>query len=404
MRKRVVILAAAFLVVAVIAALLIANPQLLCRHEFEITESIPATCFDAGKLRQNCSKCGRETEEILPKLEHVWLDATCQSPKTCQLCGTAEGESGGHTWLDATCENPKTCAVCALTEGTALSPDKTHTWMDATCESPKTCSVCAIAEGDPLPHTPGQWKILDYGTGDEQGVRQQKCTACGAVLVTEKFDPASKVAGEIVEDLVASYGGHANVEVIAAGGEDNRVVVTGAIYCENSEQMVEDILAALVKSLQEASIEAECSFAIGDIEEGKEGERLATASIDFDGNYSIFTTSIHFKSARNAWILGQFSTEDGSHTDLKAIILESLEDKASFVHKETKYIDVATEDTMTQINNILYQSGYFKSVAVGDLYVTTAFSAADASGAVADHSASAIISYSTKEVILLGID
>ena len=30
--------------------------------------------------------------------EHTWLDATCEAPKTCDLCGETEGEALGHDW------------------------------------------------------------------------------------------------------------------------------------------------------------------------------------------------------------------------------------------------------------------------------------------------------------------
>ena len=65
--------------------------------------------------------------------EHVWTDATCESPKTCE-CGETEGEALGHAWTEATCAAPKTCSVCQATEGEALG----HTWDDATCTAPKT--------------------------------------------------------------------------------------------------------------------------------------------------------------------------------------------------------------------------------------------------------------------------
>lgn len=57
-----------------------------------------------------------------------------------------------------------------------------HEWQEATCETPKTCSVCGDAEGEPLPHTPGEWMLqgLDYLNAKDYLAR--KCTVCGAVL------------------------------------------------------------------------------------------------------------------------------------------------------------------------------------------------------------------------------
>ena len=76
--------------------------------------------------------------------DHVWLAATCDTPKTCEECGETEGEPKGHTMVEATCEEPKHCENCDLTEGEALG----HTWVDATTEAPKTCENCGATEGE----------------------------------------------------------------------------------------------------------------------------------------------------------------------------------------------------------------------------------------------------------------
>jgi hypothetical protein len=76
------------------------------------------------------------------------LDATCETIKTCTVCGATEGEPLGHDWLDAACETPKTCGRCGITEGEPLG----HAWLDAACETPKTCAVCGATEGDALGH------------------------------------------------------------------------------------------------------------------------------------------------------------------------------------------------------------------------------------------------------------
>lgn len=78
--------------------------------------------------------------------EHEWAEATCLTPKTCNLCQETEGEALGHSWAEATCAAPKTCNACGETEGEALP----HTWMEANYQNPKTCSECGTTEGEPL--------------------------------------------------------------------------------------------------------------------------------------------------------------------------------------------------------------------------------------------------------------
>ena len=79
---------------------------------------------------------------------HTWVEATCETPRTCSSCGKADGAPLGHNWQAATCEAPKTCATCAKTEGTALG----HDWSTASCEIPGTCRRCGATTGGALGH------------------------------------------------------------------------------------------------------------------------------------------------------------------------------------------------------------------------------------------------------------
>lgn len=61
--------------------------------------------------------------------DHAWVDADCDTPKTCSKCGATEGEALGHNWYAATCTTPKTCSVCNATEGEAAG----HNYVNGTC-------------------------------------------------------------------------------------------------------------------------------------------------------------------------------------------------------------------------------------------------------------------------------
>lgn len=136
-----------------------------CKHE----NWVDANC----ETPKTCADCGATEGEALG---HSWTDADCENPKTCANCGKTEGEALGHNWTDADCENPKTCAACGLTEGEALG----HTWIDATTEAPKTCETCGATEGDPITTDPrfttestaalqGKWVATLELTGDMIG-------------------------------------------------------------------------------------------------------------------------------------------------------------------------------------------------------------------------------------------
>jgi hypothetical protein len=84
---------------------------------------------DALKILRASINLDKLEEE---KHDHEWMEATCTTPKTCNICGTVEGSPTGHEWKDATCTDPKTCTKCKAMEGDALG----HNYVDG------VCSVC----------------------------------------------------------------------------------------------------------------------------------------------------------------------------------------------------------------------------------------------------------------------
>ena len=406
------------------------DPQSNCEHEYILTESVNATCSEEGKKMHQCIKCEKKMEEVVPIPEHEWKKADCENPKTCQLCGLTEGEMGGHNWIAATCNTPKTCQICKKTEGNVknhtwvnatctmpkacsdcgledgepLSADKSHTWTEATCALPKTCKVCGAVEGTTISHNPGEWEVIDEGTTEEQGTKQQKCTVCGTVIETKQFDSVSKMVADTIKCVVKEFSGQVGeIEIIRATDSDG-FVATCAICCENSEQEVKNVLAKIAVELQKLDEKVEGIFSFGDIKEGLDGTCLAIGSIDADGNYEVASMSSEFKTERNEWIKSQFSAWDGSHTVLKDLIKDNLNDEKSFKHIETTYIDIATEEKMDYVNGILEDAGYSQRVEVGDLFVMTDFSAKNAFNATIKNTAFGIVDYSEGLVRLIGIE
>lgn len=92
--------------------------------------------------------CDTNAKNAQEHLEHDWEEATCNSPKTCALCGEIEGANLEHDWEGATCNSLKTCVLCGKTEG-KLSE---HDWIEATCVSLKTCRYCGIETGKEAEH------------------------------------------------------------------------------------------------------------------------------------------------------------------------------------------------------------------------------------------------------------
>lgn len=92
-------------------------------------------------------------------VQHHYIDADCENPDRCEICGKEQGEPLGHEWSEATCTAPKTCSVCGKTEGDPLP----HSWQEATCTTSITCTVCGKTYGEPLGHS----------------TRLGKCSRCG---------------------------------------------------------------------------------------------------------------------------------------------------------------------------------------------------------------------------------
>lgn len=57
-----------------------------------------------------------------------------------------------------------------------------HEWAESTCTAPKTCSVCGAAEGEVLPHTPGAWMISESDYVNAENLLVRRCTGCDAIL------------------------------------------------------------------------------------------------------------------------------------------------------------------------------------------------------------------------------
>lgn len=94
--------------------------------------------------------------------DHVWVEANCESPKTCSECGATQGDVV-HNWVEANCQSPKTCSECGVTEG-----DVSHSFEVANCTDSVVCSICG-ATGDPVGHN---WK-------DGSCAEPKRCERCG---------------------------------------------------------------------------------------------------------------------------------------------------------------------------------------------------------------------------------
>ena len=81
-------------------------------HDIVIDEAVAPSCTDTGLTEgQHCSRCDDVTVEQVevPTVDHTWLDANCQAPATCDVCGETDGEKLGHHVND---NGDNVCDVC----------------------------------------------------------------------------------------------------------------------------------------------------------------------------------------------------------------------------------------------------------------------------------------------------
>ena len=138
------------------------------------------------------SQSSENTQESEKVCEHVYTEATCETPSYCTLCREVNGEALGHTLTEATCTEPAVCSVCGETEGEALG----HSFTEATCAAPATCSVCGATEGSAKEHsftaatctTPATCSVCGATSGGAKGhsysgatcTTPATCSVCGA--------------------------------------------------------------------------------------------------------------------------------------------------------------------------------------------------------------------------------
>jgi len=141
-----------------------------------------------------------------PACEHQWINADCDSPKTCSLCQATEGEALGHSTAAegdkaATCTDKAFCSVCQSEYGEALG----HDMVAATCTEPSTCkNGCGLTEGDALGHdmvTDAAVAPTCTATGLTEG---SHCSRCDAATTAQTVVPALGHSTDAEGDRVAN--------------------------------------------------------------------------------------------------------------------------------------------------------------------------------------------------------
>lgn len=151
----------------------------VCKNDASHTETAEATVTSEVEKEPTCTESGitkytaafdvdwaetqTNSKADIEALGHSWVDADCDTPKTCSVCGATEGEALGHNMQETeaavapTCEEAGKTAVltcangCGKTEGGDEVPALGHDWADATydwAEDGSACTATRVCKND----------------------------------------------------------------------------------------------------------------------------------------------------------------------------------------------------------------------------------------------------------------
>ena len=152
-------------------------------HKYGGTQTVAATCEQAGYTYHVCTECGAEERlSEIPALNHTPGEWIVDVEADCTHNGNRHTE----------------CTVCGeilqaeVIEATGHKYGGTQT-VAATCEQAgytyRVCTECALEERlseiPVLNHTPGEWIVDVEADCTHAGSRHTTCTVCGEILQTE---------------------------------------------------------------------------------------------------------------------------------------------------------------------------------------------------------------------------
>ena len=105
MKKVVAVLLLTVLLVSLCACSNTENPsnKPSCEHQYTEKVTKAATCAEEGEKTFTCTKCKDTYTESIKTKAHTYMDADCETPKTCVNCETTQGRAKGHDYIQGVC-------------------------------------------------------------------------------------------------------------------------------------------------------------------------------------------------------------------------------------------------------------------------------------------------------------
>jgi hypothetical protein len=146
----------------------------------------PATCRNAGELRQWCNVCSNETSEPIPQLAHVWSEWEVMGNVRVRYCTFSCGESQ-EIPLDAPIPNDPVPEVCEESNTGRHEWGSWRVTTAPTCDEhgnrARSCLLCDMTENQAIiatGHDWSGWTVSREPTHEVEGVRVRLCSECDA--------------------------------------------------------------------------------------------------------------------------------------------------------------------------------------------------------------------------------
>ncbi len=211
-------------------------------HRWTLVAEIPATCTQTGTAAHySCDGCRQlailDNDAYVPVSEgdprlttpvdaSNHTDALSDWQKNADghwkeyPCCHARAQKGGHEWTAASCTTPKTCSVCGAAEGSALG----HDWQPATCEAPETCASCHVTRGEALGHEWGRYIVTTPATEASEGTETRTCARDASHTQTRTIP-------KLPDHSYDGSGGNGYSPSEPAGAPDKNENDTGYLVC-----------------------------------------------------------------------------------------------------------------------------------------------------------------------------
>lgn len=153
---------------------LVAREPIPAGHAWsEWTETVPATCTEAGEETRGCTKCDATETQPIEAAGHTEVTDFAEEA-TCIAEGKTEGKHCSVCNEVLVAQKP--VPVKEHTPGTAWSSDTANHWHE--------CTVCHTHLEEAV-HTENGGVVTTEPTSTTSGTRTYSCTECGRVLRTE---------------------------------------------------------------------------------------------------------------------------------------------------------------------------------------------------------------------------